>query len=348
MIVTDFRTENLPVSERFGIWHDMADEAMIPTAIRSDHRDDFRATLRALDLGTVQVSTMTFPSLGSRRTAKLIRRSDPEFYQVGLVLRGNQGIAQVGRDASLNPSDLVLYDSSLPFVTRVAADEDGTATTLVAQFPKALFPLPSNRVDRLIAVRISGRVGIGALLAQFLVRLPTHAAHLRPSNGPRLGDVVFDLLVALLAHELDADSTVPPETHRRSLILRIQAFIRQHIGDPDLTPAAIAAAHHISTRHLHRLYREQGITVAAWIRAQRLEGCRRDLADPTLQWTSIHELAARWGFSHPAAFSRAFRSAYGVPPREYRQHALSGGGHPGGASGPQPPSGPARLGGDEW
>jgi AraC-like DNA-binding protein len=324
MIVAEFRTDDLPASERFGCWHDVMANALIPTIACSDHQGDFRASLRALDLGAVQVSALTYPSLMSRRTPKLIRRSDPELYQVGLILRGDQGIAQVGRDASLRPSDLVLYDSSRPFVTRVAVDEDGIAAAMVAQFPKALFPLPSSRVDRLIAVRISGRAGIGALLAQLLVRLPADAAHLRPSDGPRLGDVVFDLLVALLAHELDADSTVPPETHRRSLIWRIQAFIRQHIGDPELTPAAIAAAHHISTRHLHRLFHEEGVTVAGWIRAQRLEGCRRDLEDPALHVTPIHKIAMRWGFRHPAAFSRAFRATYGLSPRDYRQHSHFG------------------------
>lgn len=156
------------------------------------------------------------------------------------------------------------------------------------------------------------------------MRMTTDAGHYRPSDAPRLGAVLLDLVVALLAHELDAGSLVPPETCRRALILRIQAFIRRHIGDPQLTPAAIAAAHHISTRHLHRLFHDQGVTVGAWIRAQRLEGCRRDLADPALASTSIHEIAVRWGFSHPAAFSRAFRSAHGLPPRDYRQNALTG------------------------
>jgi AraC-like DNA-binding protein len=323
VIVTEFRTVDLPVAERFGFFHELTADALMPTAISSDHRADFQATLRALDLGAIQVSTMTYPSLETRRTAKLIRRSDPEQYQVMLTLSGRQWITQFGRDTSIHRSDLTFYDSSRPFFGRVGADGDGAVAGVVAQIPKALVPLPADRVDQLLAVRISGRTGIGALFTQFLVHLITNAHDYRSSDAPRLGTVLLDLAVALIAHELDADAAVPPESHRRALILRIRAFIGQHNGEPQLTPAMIAAAHHISTRQLHRLFQEQGITVAALIRSQRLEGCRRDLADPTLRLTSIHQIVARWGFSHPAVFSRAFRGAYGISPREYRHHALT-------------------------
>ncbi|MFD0856316.1 helix-turn-helix domain-containing protein [Actinomadura adrarensis] len=32
-------------------------------------------------------------------------------------------------------------------------------------------------------------------------------------------------------------------------------------------------------------------------------------------------IAARWGFSNPAHFSRALRNEYGLPPAEYRIRA---------------------------
>nr|WP_316728251.1 helix-turn-helix transcriptional regulator [Streptomyces sp. 11x1] len=82
----------------------------------------------------------------------------------------------------------------------------------------------------------------------------------------------------------------------------------------------IAAAHHISLSYLHRLFQQDspGETVAAWIRAQRLEGARRDLADPALAATPVHTIAARWGMPRPSDFTRAFRWAYGVSPTGYR------------------------------
>ncbi|WP_433258918.1 helix-turn-helix domain-containing protein [Streptosporangium sp. CA-135522] len=51
------------------------------------------------------------------------------------------------------------------------------------------------------------------------------------------------------------------------------------------------------------------------MRRRRLENCRADLADPRLRAHSIQDIAARWGFTHATDFSRAFRRAYGMPPR---------------------------------
>ncbi|MEV6993119.1 helix-turn-helix domain-containing protein [Streptomyces sp. NPDC093228] len=83
-----------------------------------------------------------------------------------------------------------------------------------------------------------------------------------------------------------------------------------------MSPGAIAAAHNISLRSLHRLFQEQNLTVAGWIRARRLERCRRDDRP-------ARAIAARWGFADPAHFNRAFRAAYGMPPGDYRHRALS-------------------------
>ena len=63
---------------------------------------------------------------------------------------------------------------------------------------------------------------------------------------------------------------------------RVRRYIEANLADPLLSPASIAAAHFISTRHLHNVFHEAGTTVAQWIRTRRLEGCRRELRDPLL------------------------------------------------------------------
>jgi AraC-like DNA-binding protein len=87
----------------------------------------------------------------------------------------------------------------------------------------------------------------------------------------------------------------------------------------------IAEAHHVSVRTLYRLFESSGCTIIEWIRAQRLGRCRRDLADPSLTGQPIHVIAARWGFTSHAHFTRAFRAAHGMSPLEYRcrQTAIS-------------------------
>ncbi|MFE2282429.1 helix-turn-helix transcriptional regulator [Streptomyces sp. NPDC059454] len=97
--------------------------------------------------------------------------------------------------------------------------------------------------------------------------------------------------------------------------------ITHNLSDPDLSPAAIAAHHHISVRLLHALFEQETETVGATIRRRRLERTRTDLADPRLRHRTIGEIALRWGFRHPADFSRTFRRAYGIPPSDFRHTA---------------------------
>jgi AraC-like DNA-binding protein len=55
------------------------------------------------------------------------------------------------------------------------------------------------------------------------------------------------------------------------------------------------------------------------MRTRRLEGCRRDLADPALAERTVAEIAHRWGWSDAARFSRRFREAYGCAPSDLRR-----------------------------
>ncbi|WP_328841937.1 helix-turn-helix domain-containing protein [Streptomyces europaeiscabiei] len=129
----------------------------------------------------------------------------------------------------------------------------------------------------------------------------------------------------MLAQASRTENLLPSETQQTVLRTRIDAFIQQHLADPDLTPAAIAAAHQISVRYLHRLYQGQETTIADGIRRSRLEHIHRDLADPRLSARSISAIAACWGFPEPTHFSRAFKTLYGITPRDHRHQTQHGG-----------------------
>ncbi|MFE0191321.1 helix-turn-helix domain-containing protein [Streptomyces sp. NPDC058989] len=319
---TVFRSEDVPAADRLSYWAERMEQTHAPIHLSSDHAHDFRAVQRVLDLGAVSVWPATIPQVVMRRTPRLIRQSDPELYHLSFVVAGT-GTGRWGdHEVVYRPSDLVINDSSLPWEIRGGR---ASVTTVGAEIPKALLPLPRGGARRTVPRRLPTRSGIGALLAQFLLRLSADTTPYQPSDGPRLGTVLTDLVTALLAHTLETDSALPPDTRRRTLMLRIKRFIQEHLHDPGLSPAVIAAAHHISLSYLHRLFQHEEATVAAWIRRRRLEAACRDLTDPALHSTPVHAIATRRGFSCAADFSRAFRNAYGTPPKDYRRHALVAG-----------------------
>jgi len=188
-------------------------------------------------------------------------------------------------------------------------------------FPPSLLPLCRSRLRDLAAVRFQASAGLGDLTAQFLLQLARNVDLYSPAEAARLSAAALEVLATRLAHELDIRDWGTPESRRHALLTTVQAFIQQHLGDPGLSPAVIAAAHHMSLRSLQQLFHDEGLTVGDWIRRRRLASCRRDLSDPALATRPVAAIAARWGFSSASDFSRVFRAVHGLPPAEYRMSA---------------------------
>ncbi|MFD5632451.1 helix-turn-helix domain-containing protein [Streptomyces sp. NPDC127072] len=282
----------------------------------------FRADLplSVLDLGSMNVTELTCPPSEVRRTPRLTRHAHPRLCSVVFAQYGGVRVTQVGREAVLGARDFALCDGSRPFGVRPAGR--GRATVVRAHVPRMMLPLSAPEIDRLLVTRLSGQEGTGALFTRFLSGVAADCDSYRPADVARLSAVGLDLLAAALAHHADTDAQAPDESVRRGLLLSVEAFVREHLHDPDLSARTVAAAHHISVSYLHRLFRARGTTVAALIRRHRLEGARRDLTDPRLREVPVHQIAARWGFKGHAAFTRTFRTAYDIVPSHYRRRAL--------------------------
>ncbi|MEV7868403.1 helix-turn-helix domain-containing protein [Streptomyces sp. NPDC088124] len=320
MIETVFRSEDVPAADRFDRWRELMRQCTAPLELDSEYRKEFSASQRLLELDGISVWPTRFQPVSFRRTPRLIRQSDPEQVNISIPLRGTLYVTRNGHEMAYGPDALCVVDSSRTIEVRTLAPQTGIGLDV----PKALLPLSGNGLEKLSRYRLSGREGFGGLLVAFLTQIARDTAVYRPTDGQRLAAIVVDLLSALFTHHLATDDELGPETRRRALTMEIQAFIRRHVHDPDLTPRAVAVAHHISTSYLHQLFRDQDTTVAAMIRGLRLRGARKDLADPAQSGTTIHDVAARWGFPSHTTFTRAFHSAYGLSPRDFRHERSHG------------------------
>ncbi|MFE4802066.1 helix-turn-helix domain-containing protein [Streptomyces sp. NPDC056708] len=317
MLTTVMDTGHLPPADRAAAWVEITSQAMMSTRFSFLGPDQFEARIQAMTLGPAQLSVMSYTPLSSQRTPRLIRQCDPETYQLALTLAGRQSIEQARTYTSLDSGDLLLYDSSRPFTATVGPNPPG-AQAMLLQFPRRLLPLPEKAVAPLCGTALPGQAGVGLLLRQFLTGLADAHADLNFADRARLGTTAVDLTAALLAHHTDRQTLLPTGSRQRALFAQINAYITTHLHNPGLTPSAIAAAHHISTRYLHRIFQQHGITVSDLLRQQRLARCRRDLADPAQRTVPITAIGMRWGYPRPSDFTRASRTAIGMTPTEYR------------------------------
>ncbi|MFG2635676.1 AraC family transcriptional regulator [Streptomyces sp. NPDC048362] len=318
---TVFNTHELQPGDRFEAWTEQLGRTHAPMHLTSQRSADYRGFQRVFGLGEVTVWPATFDHLVFHRTPRLVRQSDPEVFHLSLLRHGD-GAASWGKEqVGYRQDDFHVNCSSMSYEISTGPDP---VTIVGVEIPRAAVGLPAGRADRVVGRRISGREGMGGLLAGLLVQLTADTSNYRPGDADRLGTVVTDLVTAVFANALDAEPLLTPETHTRTLLLSVKSFIQRHLGDPDLTPARIAAAHHISRSHLYRLFQDEGLTVASYVRDQRLANARRELSDPDLFTTPIHTIAARWGYTRAGDFTRAFRTAHGVTPSELRDLSLRG------------------------
>jgi AraC-like DNA-binding protein len=320
---TLIRTDEMPPDGRLECLHEMTAATWVPMECRPEYRpSDYWAEFRASGLGAMQVVVMDVMPITVRRTSKLISQADPDLLKVLLACDGGSTIVdQGGQQARISAAEFALYDTRRPYEVVCGVGRDRPVRLLTFMFPPSLLPLSPTRLRQLTAVRIPATTGIGSLTSQFLRQLVHNVDHYSPAEAARLSTAALEVLATRLARELDVRNWGTPEARRHALLTTVQAFINQHLGDAGLSPATVAAAHHVSLRTLHQLFHDEGLTVAGWIRQRRLERCRRDLADPALATRPVAAIAARWGFTSAADFSRAFRARHGMPPAEYRRSA---------------------------
>lgn len=151
-----------------------------------------------------------------------------------------------------------------------------------------------------------GQVTFGAPITRVVFEARYLALPLRKSD-PALLALLDQQAEALLARVAAVSASVEP--WRRTLV----GLIRE--GRPTL--AALAAAHHLSTRSLQRRLAGEGLGFQ-----QLLDDTRRHLADAYLRDTGLElaEIALLLGYSEQSAFTRAFRAWTGLAPAQWRRH----------------------------
>ncbi|MEV5386584.1 helix-turn-helix domain-containing protein [Streptomyces sp. NPDC052721] len=311
-------TAELPAADRVERWHEAVTNTFIPLGVDLLEEEPSPGDIVSDRLGVLRISRVQAGPQTVTRSRRLIAGEDQEFVILTLQERGTAMKEQDGRQCVVRPGQFSLSDSSRTFTKTL--HERFAFTSF--HFPREVLSVRPEDLRSLTATTFTGTEGSAAVLAQYCAGLAGVAADVDDAVGRQLAVTALDLL-ALLIDERRGRLSRPPSTTAAATLVRVKNHIMRNLGDPDLSPRTIAAVHFVSVRYLHKLFEQEGTTVAGWIRAQRLERCRRDLLRPRALETGVAVIARRWGFVSAAHFSRAFRQAYGVTPREWLVYGLS-------------------------
>ena len=309
-----FDTDTMPPTDRRRRLRDAVGRAIVPVEIEHHTSpDSVRAWCVGRNAGRLSVLTVRSTPVTLRRTMALVRADADPWVILELQRAGRRTVTQGHRSTVLHPGDLDIIDTSRPYTS---ANLEGTDQHCI-RFPRASLALPDRTLSRITGLRVGPENPVAELMATYLVRLAGDDRLAARSDLDVFESPAIELIRAVVATEL-SDDALAREPLENTLALRIMEYTRQHLTDHDLNAAKIARAHNISVRHLYTTLSRSGVVLGEWIRSRRLEGSRGDLARTGRNSQTISFIAHQWGFGDATHFSRTFRDAFGMSPREWR------------------------------
>jgi len=303
-------------------WNDVVSQAFCPMSCNSI--DDnvqpeiFTGGLDTTPLDRIQFARITSSALNVNRSKKDISLVSGEAaFLVKFQLKGQGLVQQKGREAHLNPGDFVICSSSEPYDLHFPEEYYQAVLAIPQNILREMFQVP----DDYLGIKMDSRIPIHGILSQFVYSMVQRMDMLQPATVQRLEANILDLLITSLQAEASVNISTPVKAAEKHLS-HIKRFINLHLKDRRLSPDFIAQAEGISKRYLHKLFKEESVSVSRYIQLHRLEACRSALLNPELQKLTTTEIALDCGFGDVSHFHRCFKAQYKITPRQLRVKAL--------------------------
>lgn len=311
-------TEGLPESAHFDSWRHAICEAFAaldPKAAAPS--DGFPSSVALNGFGDVNVARIRSCAQVVRRGAEEIRVDPQDRLFVNLQLSGIGRVIQGDRAVVVPAGSFAIVDTARPYRLEF---EDAFEVLSLRLPRKRLLPI-TVRPDEVLARPVDGRSGMGRVAVGFMRLLLDQDDDLAIDQRAEIAEHLCDLIASAtrpaMAAQLDGRGLV-----RYRFVESAVEVLRASLADPELSVDTLAQRFGVSTRYVQQAFTDAGLTVAAHIRALRLERCAHDLGNRHDRST-IQTIAARWGFSDIPNFTRVFGRHFGCSPSNFRRRSRS-------------------------
>ena len=235
-----------------------------------------------------------------------------------LVVVPLQGTAEIEQEKSsffVDSDALAIIPGGLPY--RLSFPQAGKRLLLRIPF-QVFHERVLGRQIRDFGVHVFSGAGLIQIAIDLLKSLVIQAGNMTETERYTVAEVTLELMAAVLRSDTaigrNGDSSA-----QAARMTRILSYLEENYTRHDLTPAAVARANAVSTRHLHNLFQHSDATVTKWIWERRLKAARDDILNPAMAGKSITEIAFGNGFNDSAHFSRSFKSRFDLSPSQLRK-----------------------------
>ncbi|WP_433662425.1 helix-turn-helix domain-containing protein [Nocardia sp. CA-128927] len=310
-------TDQFDPRDRADVVAATAQAVSAPAAVVHTHSDGpVYARFDGWQLGQLQVLRSSVSGLRLTRTSKQIRNSPSSLLAIQLQQQNTSRLTHAETQYEVAAGQLAVIDFDLPyhldwrggkglamFVPRdhLGLSADTIHAALIRPQHSPLYGMVTNHI---------------ALMGNSVDMLEADA------GASTLGDAFVEMTRAFLTSAATLGSEDGTAVPQDILLAQIREYVRRQLSDPDLSPATIARAHHISIRYLYTVCARAGLSPEQWIITQRLDRARGDLARFDTRHRSIAAIAYSHGFRSTSHFARRFRAAYGMTARDWRREAL--------------------------
>jgi AraC family transcriptional regulator, positive regulator of tynA and feaB len=304
-------TQGIAAREQFAYWREAVCEAVLNVATELPPEERFAGEIGCASYGELRFAAFTSsPHQIVRRNAHIARSANDHFL-LSLQRSGVSRMQQCGRACELQPGDIGIVDGSRPFSVTFPDPVGRIVAVIPAGLLQSRAPWLRDRPIGLLA-----RDGaLHDVLGTYIERLAG------PDCGSeREAELLTDNLCNLVAL-LTARSASEQRLSQAQIsdLERMLMFLRRHVSNPDLNLQALADHMRISVRTVHKRFEEANTTFRQWLPDERLDTCRRALADPRCNNMTVAQIAYSLGFNDLSHFTKTFRARFGLPPGRFRK-----------------------------
>ena len=309
-----FDTRAVPREQQFAAWRE-AINVLFDIRAGAPAAQGFQASVDAYLCGETGIGMIHTQAQHYDRSRSKLGRDGVDVFILQYYLAGSCGQRDGATGTATRPGDLFIVDAAQPLATSTTDSQ-----FLSLAVPRRLLAPLLRSPDELSMRVLRGENPMIGLLRDHLCSLYRSAGQLTAAEVQAVMPGTLQLAAAAINCQV-TEANAPAV--RESLFAAICRHIRHNLADLALSPEGVAAHFGISRATLYRLF-EQESGFVNYVRAQRLRQCHAILADRSQTHRSVAEIALTYGFSDASNFTRAYRRASGMSPRETRMLALEG------------------------